>query len=121
MSIRLACAVLLAFMAGLIQPSSGSEVFNPYRVLLVIGDQWEDSSSYLIDIPLSKAPEFDHTIRPKGMDFFQLVVMLKSWGNLRIGDKLEKMSGLAKSRKSALLLGFKMVGTTGFEPVTSCL
>jgi len=80
MSIRITCAVLLAFMAGLTQPSSGSEVFNPYRVLLVIGDQWEDSSSYLIDIPLSRAPEFDHTIRPKGMDFFQLVVTLKSWG-----------------------------------------
>lgn len=53
---------------------------NPHRVLLIIGDQWEDPASFLIDIDVSQAPEYDHTIRPKGIDFMQLVVMLKSWG-----------------------------------------
>ncbi len=68
----LACVVLFA-------GSLSAALINPQRVLLVIGDQWEDPASFLIDIDVDKAPEYDHTIRPKGIDFMQLVVMLKSW------------------------------------------
>ncbi len=56
-----------------------AEQINPHRALLVIGDQWEDPASFLIDLEISNAPEYDHTLRPKGVDFMQLVVMLKSW------------------------------------------
>jgi hypothetical protein len=68
----LACTILFA-------GSLTSAQINPQRVLLVIGDQWEDPASFLIDIDVDNAPEYDHTIRPKGIDFMQLVVMLKSW------------------------------------------
>ena len=72
---------LLVVLPLLSAYSARAEVqFNPHRVLLVIGDQWQDPASYLIDVALSNAPEYDHTIRPAGIDFMQLVVMLKSWG-----------------------------------------
>ncbi|HUU28277.1 MAG TPA: hypothetical protein VM123_10730 [archaeon] len=80
MSIRLTLSVLLAFMISLAGPCTGAEVFNPYRVLLVIGNQWQDQSSFLIDIPASEGLNYDFTYRPEGTDFMQLVVMLKSWG-----------------------------------------
>ena len=72
---NLITSILLA--AGI---ALASENFNHYRVLLVIGDQWQDESSFLVDIPITEAPEYDHTVRPHGVDFMQLVVMLKSWG-----------------------------------------
>jgi len=68
-------SVLLA--AGTV---SAAGDFNPFRVLLVIGDQWQDESGFLIDINIADAPEYDHTVRPHGVDLMQLVVMLKSWG-----------------------------------------
>ncbi len=71
--ILLACLVMFAAPLAAVQ-------INPQRVLLVIGDQWEDPASFLIDLDINDAPEYDHTIRPKGIDFMQLVVMLKSWG-----------------------------------------
>lgn len=71
----LLCSTLL--IAG---AAFASEAFNPHRVLLVIGDQWQDGQSFLVDITVVDAPEYDHTVRPQGVDFMQLVVMLKSWG-----------------------------------------
>ena len=68
---------LLLLSAGM---ALAGDNFNPHRVLLVLGDQWEDESSFLIDINISEAPEYDHTVRPHGVDLMQLAVMLKSWG-----------------------------------------
>jgi hypothetical protein len=42
---------------------------KPYRVLVVIGDQWDDPMSYNID-----------PARVKGEDFLDVVTMLKIWG-----------------------------------------
>jgi len=56
------------------------QAFNPYRVLLVIGDQWKDPAGFLVDFPAADPPHYDHSVRPEGIDFMQLVVMLKSWG-----------------------------------------
>ena len=42
---------------------------KPYRVLLIIGDQWNDPGSYNID-----------STRVSGEDFRDVVTMLKIWG-----------------------------------------
>ncbi len=76
--------LLFVLLLPLALPSSGEvfarEAFNPYRVLLVIGDQWKDPAGFLVDIPTEAPPHYDHSVRPEGIDFLQLVVMLKSWG-----------------------------------------
>jgi len=61
-------AVLL--FGVLMSPLCAGGVFagetKPYKVALVIGDQWDDPMSFLVS--------------RKNRDFFSLVVMLKSWG-----------------------------------------
>ncbi len=42
---------------------------KPFRVLVIIGDQWTDPMSYNID-----------PFRVKGDDFLDVVTMLKIWG-----------------------------------------
>jgi len=80
MPIRLTLSLLLVFSLGLAAPSPAAGIFNPYRVLLVIGDQWNDPASFLVEVPAAKGLSYDSSVRPKGTDFAQLVVMLKSWG-----------------------------------------
>jgi hypothetical protein len=74
--------------------------FNPYRVLLVIGDQWADPRSFLVDTDES-IYRYDFTVRPKGTDFKQLVVMLKSWGMpfdiLRLDQEMLNINRFLKS------------------------
>jgi len=76
--------ILLVLLLPFVFPTSraalANETFNPYRVLLVIADQWKDPAGFLIDIPIGEPPHYDHSVRPEGIDFMQLVVMLKSWG-----------------------------------------
>ncbi|MBN2289393.1 MAG: hypothetical protein JXQ83_08685 [Candidatus Glassbacteria bacterium] len=81
MSNRIAIALLsLLFALGSPAESWAAGDFNPYRVLLVIADQWKDPAGFLVDVPLEAPPHYDHSVRPEGLDFMQLVVMLKSWG-----------------------------------------
>ena len=56
--------VLLAYFGSL--ATAGTK---PYRVLVVIGDQWDDPGSYNID-----------STRVSGEDFRDVVTMLKIWG-----------------------------------------
>lgn len=78
---------------GLFVKSSTAEVNkNPYRVLLVVGDQWQDPMSYMIKKPKEgiENPSYPdsadysgyantpHISRPT--DFHSIVVLLKSWG-----------------------------------------
>ncbi len=44
-------------------------ISKPFRVLVIIGDQWTDPMSYNID-----------PFRVKGEDFLDVVTMLKIWG-----------------------------------------
>ena len=80
MRIHLKIFILISSLMLAAGTVSAAGDFNPFRVLLVIGDQWQDESGFLIDINIAEAPEYDHTIRPHGVDLMQLVVMLKSWG-----------------------------------------
>lgn len=71
--------VLLAFAAG--TAAEGAEQgLKPHRVLLMIGEQWQDNESFLLDVQQTEVPNYDLSYRPYGTDFFQLVVLLKSWG-----------------------------------------
>ncbi len=73
--------ILFLLICCLAPPLAAAETgFNPYRVLLVIGDQWEDPRSFLIDVSQSEGLPYDFTVRPPGTDLKQLVVMLKGWG-----------------------------------------
>jgi hypothetical protein len=56
---------------------------NPFRVALVIGDQWKDPAGYLVDLPAptGEYSGYDATPAVQGdQDFHHLVVLLKSWG-----------------------------------------
>lgn len=58
-------------------------VFKPFRVAVVIGDQWEDPMSYLVSPPeplKGYSGNMNYPEIPGPFDFFQLAVMLKSWG-----------------------------------------
>ena len=50
-------------------PADTQLTIKPFRVLVIIGDQWSDPQSYNID-----------TRRVKGDDFIDVVTMLKIWG-----------------------------------------
>jgi hypothetical protein len=55
---------IVAAATGLAQPARAGD-FRPNRILLVIGDQWDDPSSYLVR---------------EGNEFHGVVTLLKSWG-----------------------------------------
>jgi hypothetical protein len=73
--IYVSCNALIA------EQTSGK--LKPFRVLLIIGDQWDDPASYMIDLPKSTGEYSGYDATPKvngDWDFHHLVVLLKSWG-----------------------------------------
>jgi len=75
----------LTFWTGGIEaqtvPEKGS--LKPFRVLLIIGDQWDDPASYIVNIPEPTGLYSGYDARPDipgAVDFHDLVVLLKSWG-----------------------------------------
>ena len=52
---------------------------KPYKVALVIGDQWDDPMSSLVTVPGKNDPD-KFSISYTSEDFSSLVIMLKSWG-----------------------------------------
>ena len=63
---RLACSLLLILeMILLFASSAQGQRVKPYRVLLVISDQWKDPTSFLV---------------AEGGEFQTIVTLLKSWG-----------------------------------------
>jgi hypothetical protein len=56
---------------------------KPFRVLVVIGDQWEDPASYMVEKASPTGEYSGYFTYPETdgpNDFFQLMVLLKSWG-----------------------------------------
>ena len=79
-------AVLVCFnFATIWQVFSIERNYNnmkPFRVLVVIGDQWKDPSSFIVNMP--KAPGLisgydDPYDQIDNRDFHSLMVLLKSW------------------------------------------
>ena len=52
---------------------------KPYRVALVIGDQWDDTAGFLVNVP-STLPEDQYSDSFVSSDFSSLIIMFKSWG-----------------------------------------
>jgi hypothetical protein len=60
-----------------------SNKFKPFRVLIVIGDQWDDPASYMVNMPkpTGEYSGYDATPEVNGdCDFHHLTILLKSWG-----------------------------------------
>ena len=56
---------------------------HPFRVLVVIGDQWEDPAGYLITTPAPSktySGYYNRPVLPVPEDFHHLMILLKSWG-----------------------------------------
>lgn len=56
---------------------------KPFRVLVIIGDQWEDQASYMVDLPkpTGEYSGYDATPEVNGdCDFHHLTILLKAWG-----------------------------------------
>ena len=59
------------------------QAMRPFRVLVVIGDQWEDPASYMVDRPEPTGEYSGYFTYPEVSgphDFHQLMILLKSWG-----------------------------------------
>ncbi len=53
---------------------------KPYKVALVIGDQWDDPAGFIVNhTRYSGSHDFASEQIPSGRDFSSLVIMLKSW------------------------------------------
>ena len=60
-----------------------SDNLRPFRVLLIIGDQWDDPASYMIGLPEPTGEYSGYAATPEmngDWDFHHLAVLLKSWG-----------------------------------------
>jgi hypothetical protein len=63
--------------------TSESDAIRPFRVMVVIGDQWEDPASYMVSRPQPTGEYSGYFTYPEVAgphDFHQLTIMLKSWG-----------------------------------------
>ena len=63
--------------------SAISKDVKPFRVLLVIGDQWEDPASFVVDMPRAPGEKLNYDDKENHMhtwDFHNIVLLLKSWG-----------------------------------------
>ncbi len=73
--------IFLLFLISALS-AKGNNHLNPFRVILVIGDQWKDSSSYMIAMPEPTGEFSGYEAKPEvrgDSDFHHLVVLLKSW------------------------------------------
>jgi len=71
---------------------SGDKSTNFFRVAVIIGDQWKDPMNYLVTRPEATGPLTDYPEEadysgyanspevPGPVDFYNLTIMLKSWG-----------------------------------------
>ena len=61
----------------------GNTMLKPFRVLIIIGDQWEDPASYLVTTPKpleEYSGYFTNPVVQGQVDFHHLMILLKSWG-----------------------------------------
>ncbi|OFX36627.1 MAG: hypothetical protein A2X03_06615 [Bacteroidetes bacterium GWA2_40_15] len=79
--------VFLLLLAGASWNVLSAEIIpgklKPFRVLVIIGDQWKDPASYLVDIPKPTGEYSGYEATPEvrgASDFHHLTILLKSWG-----------------------------------------
>ncbi len=75
-------SLLLSVFAG-VRSFANDPAINPFRVLVIIGDQWDDPAGYMVTHPKPLPVYSGYSIRPvvPGQeDFHHLMILLKSWG-----------------------------------------
>jgi len=61
---------------------SNNSGYRPFRVAVIIGDQWDDPMSYMVKAPESTGDYSGYGDQPEvegPMEFHHLMIMLKSW------------------------------------------
>jgi hypothetical protein len=77
--------LLILLLTSALTPSARCEIpgnMRVFRVLLIIGDQWEDPAGYVVDIPgpTGEYSGYDATPDVQGsVDFHHIAMLLKSW------------------------------------------
>jgi len=75
--------ILIVAVICLITLAAEGYAARPFRVLVVIGDQWKDPASYMVERAIPTGEYSGYFIYPEVYgenDFHQLMVLLKSWG-----------------------------------------
>ncbi len=85
MGIILLTVVMLLPIRIMTAQVPGENLLKPFKVAIVIGDQWQDPDSYIINEPEPQERISGYFSTPAylvrdGGDFHSLVIMLKSWG-----------------------------------------
>lgn len=64
--------------------STGDQnTIKPFRVVVIIGDQWQDPMSYMVTKPKPTGEYSGNSMQPEvkgAIEFYHLTILLKSWG-----------------------------------------
>ncbi len=74
--------ILLTILAQGYSYNTDNADVKPFRVLLVIGDQWEDPASFIVDMSRAPGEKLNYDDKENHMhtwDFHNIVLLLKSW------------------------------------------
>ena len=75
--------IVFLFSKNVFSAIDQKENLKPFRVLVVIGDQWADPASYVVDMPKATGQYSGYDATPEvsgAFDFHHLSILLKSWG-----------------------------------------
>jgi hypothetical protein len=73
-------AITFILLFAILNVASLAADIKPYKVALVIGDQWEDPASFVVDVDKHVKPQAEAGIVTVQNEFALLVIMLKTWG-----------------------------------------
>ncbi len=75
--------LLLAFVSqNLVYANQVPGKLKPYRILVIIGDQWQDPASYMVETPKATGEYSGYDATPEvngDCDFHHLTILLKTW------------------------------------------
>ncbi len=80
--VMLTLFLFLVAGAPVLAKDSGGNLLKPFRVLVIIGDQWDDPAGYMVTHPKplpGYSGYFTQSILPGQEDFHHLMILLKSW------------------------------------------
>jgi hypothetical protein len=75
--------ILITYASVSLTAQNSPDRLKPFNVLVIIGDQWKDPASYLIEVPQPTGEYSGYDAAPEvdgDSDFHHLVILLKSWG-----------------------------------------
>jgi hypothetical protein len=73
-------AITFILLFAILNGASLAAEIKPYKVALVIGDQWEDPASFVVDVDKHIKSQAEAGIVTAQNEFALLVIMLKTWG-----------------------------------------